>query len=41
MENQQREAYWMGCLILFFLERDFISEVALGLIELVLVVSFN
>ena len=41
MEHQQREAYWIVCLILFFLERDFILDVALGLVELVLTVSFN
>lgn len=41
MEHQQREVYWIVCLILFFLERDFILDVALGLVELVLVVSFN
>ena len=43
MEQQQREVYWIMCLLLFFLERDFILDVALGLVEFILTMtlSFN
>jgi len=43
MEEQQREVYWIVCLILFFLQRDFILDVALRLVEFVLTMtlSFN